>query len=302
MYDIVIIGGGPAGMTAAIYARRNGRSVLLLEKEGFGGQIAFSPRVDNYPGVPYVSGAELAEQMLSQVLALDTDTDIGTVCAIRDENGVKTVLTEEGDSFTGRCVIIAAGARHRQLGLPGETELVGRGVSYCAVCDGAFYPGAAVAVAGGGDSALQEALLLSEICGRVYLIHRRDSFRGEEATVARLKTKENVRFVYNSTVTALNAEKRLKSIEVTNKDGSVATLEVNGLFVAVGRIPENRNFAAVAELDESGYAIAGENCRTKTPGVFVAGDNRQKDVRQLVTAAADGAVAATEAVKYVNEM
>ena len=206
MYDIIIVGGGPAGLTAAIYARRNGKTVLLLEKEGFGGQIAFSPRVDNYPGVPYVSGAELAEQMLSQVLALGTDTDIGTVCAVREEAGAKVVLTEEGDRFEGRCVIIAAGARHRRLGLPGEEELTGRGVSYCAVCDGGFYAGGTVAVAGGGDSALQEALMLSDICRRVYVIHRRTEFRGDVEKQKRLFARENVTVLTPMGITALRQE------------------------------------------------------------------------------------------------
>ena len=199
-------------------------------------------------------------------------------------------------------MIIATGSAARRLGLENEEALIGRGVSYCATCDGSFFRKKKVAVVGGGNTALEDALYMADLADTVYLIHRRDAFRGEDATVARLKARENVRFIYNSTVTALHADKRLRSIEVTNKNGDVSELELNGLFVAVGRIPENRNFAAVADLDEAGYAVAGENCHTRTPGVFVAGDNRTKDVRQLVTAAADGAVAATEAVKYLNAL
>jgi thioredoxin reductase (NADPH) len=302
LYDIIIVGGGPAGLTAAIYARRSGKSVLLLEKEGFGGQIAFSPRVDNYPGVPYVSGAELAEQMLSQVLALDTDTDIGTVCAIRDENGVKTVLTEEGDSFTGRCVIIAAGARHRQLGLPGETELVGRGVSYCAVCDGGFYTGGTVAVAGGGDSALQEALMLSEICRTVYLIHRRREFRGDVEKQRRLAARENVRFLTPMNVTALHEKDGdLTSLTLTDAEtGEERELAVDALFVSVGQVPALEAFADALPLTGDGYAALGEDCTSPVPGIFAAGDCRSKEVRQLTTAVADGACAALAACRFLE--
>ena len=301
MYDIIIIGGGPAGLTAAVYARRAGKNVLVLEATSCGGQIINTPDIENYPVEEHISGYDFGMRLTNQAKALGAEIVMEKAVDIRLNGDDKTVATTKAE-YTAKAVIIATGSASRKLGLENEDALIGRGVSYCATCDGNFFRKKKVAVVGGGNTALEDALYMADIADTVYLIHRRDSFRGEEATVARLKTKENVRFVYNSTVTALNAEKRLKSIEVTNKDGSVATLEVNGLFVAVGRIPENRNFAAVAELDESGYAIAGENCRTKTPGVFVAGDNRQKDVRQLVTAAADGAVAATEAVKYVNEM
>ena len=301
MYDIIIIGGGPAGLTAAVYARRAGKNVLVLEATSCGGQIINTPDIENYPVEEHISGYDFGMRLTNQAKALGAEIVMEKAVEIRLNGDNKTVATTKAE-YTAKAVIIATGSASRKLGLENEDALIGRGVSYCATCDGNFFRKKKVAVVGGGNTALEDALYMADIADTVYLIHRRDSFRGEEATVARLKTKENVQFVYNSTVTALNAEKRLKSIEVTNKDGSVSTLEVNGLFVAVGRIPENRNFAAVAELDESGYAIAGENCRTKTPGVFVAGDNRQKDVRQLVTAAADGAVAATEAVKYVNEL
>ena len=302
MHDVIIVGGGPAGLTAAIYARRNGRSVLLLEKEGFGGQIAYSPRVDNYPGVPYVSGAELADQMLSQVLALDTDTDIGTVCAVREEDGKKVVLTQEGDRYEGRCVIIAAGARHRQLGLSGEEDLVGRGVSYCAVCDGGFYAGADVAVAGGGDSALQEALLLSDICRTVYVIHRRDAFRGEKALQDQLRGKKNVVFRMGFVPQAfLSADGLLTGLVIREKEtGAEESLPLSAVFVAVGSDPQTDAFSALLGLSGAAYLPASEDGATGLPGLFAAGDCRVKGLRQLATAVGDGACAGMAAARYAE--
>lgn len=300
-YDVIIIGGGPAGLTAAVYARRSGKSVLLLEAKSCGGQIINTPDIENYPVEMHISGYDFATRLTEQARALGAEIVLEKATDLRLNGSEKTVTTAK-NAYEGRAVIIATGSAARKLGLENEDALVGRGVSYCATCDGNFFRKKKVAVVGGGNTALEDALYLADLADTVYLIHRRDAFRGEDATLARLKARENVRIIYNSTVTALRADKRLRSIEVTNKDGSVAELEINGLFVAVGRIPENRNFAAAVDLDEAGYAVAGENCRTRTPGVFVAGDNRTKDVRQLVTAAADGAVAATEAVKYMNEM
>ncbi|MBR5423306.1 MAG: FAD-dependent oxidoreductase [Clostridia bacterium] len=300
-YDVIIIGGGPAGLTAAVYARRSGKSVLLLEAKSCGGQIINTPDIENYPVEMHISGYDFATRLTEQARALGAEIVLEKATDLRLNGSEKTVTTAK-NAYEGRSVIIATGSAARKLGLENEDALVGRGVSYCATCDGNFFRKKKVAVVGGGNTALEDALYLADLADTVYLIHRRDAFRGEDATLARLKARENVRIIYNSTVTALRADKRLRSIEVTNKDGSVAELEINGLFVAVGRIPENRNFAAAVDLDEAGYAVAGENCRTRTPGVFVAGDNRTKDVRQLVTAAADGAVAATEAVKYMNEM
>lgn len=299
-YDVIIIGGGPAGLTAAVYARRSGKSVLLLEAKSCGGQIINTPDIENYPVEMHISGYDFATRLTEQARALGAEIVLEKATDLRQNGSEKTVTTAK-NAYEGRAVIIATGSAARKLGLENEDALVGRGVSYCATCDGNFFRKKKVAVVGGGNTALEDALYLADLADTVYLIHRRDAFRGEDATLARLKARENVRIIYNSTVTALRADKRLRSIEVTNKDGSVAELEINGLFVAVGRIPENRNFAAAVDLDEAGYAVAGENCRTRTPGVFVAGDNRTKDVRQLVTAAADGAVAATEAVKYLNE-
>ncbi|MBQ8123316.1 MAG: FAD-dependent oxidoreductase [Ruminococcus sp.] len=297
MYDIIIVGAGPAGMTAAIYGRRAGKSVLVLEAASYGGQIINTPDVENYPSAAHISGFDLATQIYEQAKALGAEFAFEKVTGIEDGD-VKTVVTAK-NRYEGRAVIIATGSENRKLGVAGEDELVGRGVSYCATCDGAFYRKKTVAVVGGGNTALEDALYLADLAEKVYLIHRRDQFRGDETTVARLRERENVELVLNSRVTGLIAEKKLKSVEVTDKDGNTSQLEVNGLFVAVGRVPENQNFASVIELDGAGYAVAGENCRTRSSGIFVAGDNRVKDVRQLVTATADGAVAATEAIKYL---
>jgi len=300
VYDIIVIGGGPAGMTAAIYARRAARSVLVLEAVSCGGQIINTPDIENYPVEAHISGYDFSNRVYEQAKGLGAEFVFEKAVEIKDEGGVKTVITPK-NAYQAKAVILATGSENRKLGLEDEQKLTGRGVSYCATCDGNFYRNKVVAVVGGGNTALEDALYLADLARQVYIIHRRDSFRGEETTVARLKERDNVEFIYNANVTRLIAEKRLKAIEVTDKlDGSVRTVEVNGLFIAVGRVPENQNFASLVELDAAGYAVAGEDCHTGTPGIFVAGDNRTKALRQLVTATADGAMAATEAVKYIN--
>ena len=299
-YDVIIVGAGPAGLTAAIYARRAAKSVLVLEAKAWGGQIINTPDIENYPVAAHISGADFASQLYQQAVGLGAELKLEKVTGVEELGKVKRVRTNLAEYEAG-AVILATGSENRKLGVEREQELSGRGVSYCATCDGNFFRNKDVAVVGGGNTALEDALYLAELANKVYLIHRRDSFRGEEATVALLRKKENVEFVYNATVTALLGEKRLSGIEVTDKlTGEKRTLELKGLFVAVGRIPENESFRSLIEVDPAGYAVAGENCRTKVPGVFVAGDNRTKEVRQLVTAAADGAVAATEAVKFLN--
>jgi thioredoxin reductase (NADPH) len=301
MYDIIIIGAGPAGMTAAIYARRAAKSTLVLEAKGYGGQIIKTPDIENYPVEAHISGYDFATKLFEQTKALGAEFVFEKASGISESGGVWHVATPSG-GYDAKAVIIATGSESRKLGVEGEDALVGRGISYCATCDGNFFRNKAVAVVGGGNTALEDALYMSDIAETVYLIHRRDSFRGEETTVEQLKARDNVKIIYNSTVTKINAEKRLKSIEVTNKAGEVTELEVKGLFVAVGRIPENGDFESVIELDGAGWAASGENCRTKSAGIFVAGDNRAKDVRQIVTATADGAVAATEAIKYIASL
>ena len=301
MYDIIVIGAGPAGLTAAIYARRASKTVLVLEALSYGGQIINTPDIENYPAAMHISGFDFATKVYEQAQELGAEFVFEKVVGIRDDGGTKEVVTED-NTYACKALIIATGSENRKLGIENEEALVGRGVSYCATCDGAFYRGKTVAVAGGGNTALEDALYLSDLAETVYLIHRRDAFRGDEATVNALKERKNVKFIYNSNVTKLIADKRLTAVEITDKNtGAVTTLEINGLFVAIGRIPENQNFAQLIKLDGSGYVEAGEDCLTNVPGIFAAGDNRTKSVRQLVTAAADGAVAATAAVKYVQE-
>lgn len=301
MHDIVVVGGGPAGLTAAIYARRAARSVLVLEAKACGGQILNTPDIENYPVEAHVSGFDFGARVEAQARGLGAEIALEKAVGLRRDGADWVVETANGGGHRARAVILATGSENRKLGLPDEERLVGRGVSYCATCDGNFYRNKVVAVVGGGNTALEDALYLADLAEKVYLVHRRDGFRGEETNVARLKERPNVEFVLNATVTRLVAEKRLQAIEVTDvRDGSVRTIELKGLFVAVGRIPENQNFASVVALDAAGYVVAGEDCRTGAPGVFVAGDNRTKSLRQLVTATADGAVAATEAVKYVT--
>ena len=300
-YDIVIVGAGPAGLTAAIYARRASKTVLVLEARAWGGQIINTPDIENYPAAAHISGADFANDLYNQAAALGAEVKLEKVTGLKDLGRTKLVRTAQNEYEAG-AVILATGSENRKLGVAREQELTGKGVSYCATCDGNFFRRRDVAVVGGGNTALEDALYLAELANKVWLIHRRDSFRGEEATVARLREKANVEFVFNSTVTALLGDKRLTGVELTDKlTGEKRMLEVKGLFVAVGRVPENESFRSLIELDEAGYAVAGENCRTRVPGIFVAGDNRTKELRQLVTAAADGAVAATEAVKYLND-
>ena len=298
MYDIIIVGGGPAGLTAATYARRARKSVLVIEKNAFGGQITCSPKVENFPSVISISGTELGDRLLEQAMEQGADAELEEVVSV-SAGEVKTVKCQSGAEFQARAVIIAAGAKPRMLGLPREEELIGSGVGFCAVCDGAFYKGRPVAVNGGGNSALQDALLLAETCSRVYLIHRRDSFRGEARLVDALRAKENVDFVMNASVVELLGESELTGI-VVEQQGQRWEIAVEGLFVAVGHQPDVNLFENLIELDKGGYALSGEDCLTGTPGIFVAGDCRSKSVRQLTTAMADGSVAALAACAYLD--
>ena len=299
MYDVIIIGAGPAGLTAAIYARRAAKSVLVLEAKSYGGQIINTPEIENYPAAPHISGFDFATRIYDQARALGAEIKFEKAVSVED--GEEKKVTTKKNVYTARALIIATGSENRKLGLENEDSLVGRGVSYCATCDGSFYKGKTVAVIGGGNTALEDALYLADLAEKVYLIHRRDGFRGEEATAERLRARGNVEFILNANVTRLIADKRLEAVEVTDKiSGEKRVVAVNGAFIAVGRIPENQNFASILKLDEAGYFPAGEDCRTELPGIFVAGDNRAKAVRQLVTAAADGAAAATAAVNYLN--
>ena len=297
--DILIIGGGPAGLTAATYACRAGKRVLVLERNAFGGQITWSPRVENFPGFLSVSGAELGDKLLEQAMAQGAEVELDEAVSLCRAGEGWEVRCDSGARFSARSVILATGARPRPLGIARDEELTGCGVCYCAVCDGAFYQGKDVAVCGGGNSALQDALLLSESCRRVCLIHRRDSFRGEQKLVEALRRRENVEFVLNARVEALLGGDELSGVTLTQY-GERRSLAVEGLFVAIGHRPDLGLWSEYLALDEAGYAASGEDCRTKSPGLFVAGDCRAKGVRQLTTAAADGATAALAACAYLD--
>ncbi len=299
IYDIGIIGGGTAGMTAAIYGQRAGKQTVIIEAMNYGGQITASPNVENYPGIASVSGAEFSMNLLDQAMKLGAETELEQVTGIREEDGIKVIETE-GKEYPCRAVIIATGVTHRHLGLEKEEKLVGAGVSYCATCDGAFFKGRDVAVIGGGNTALQDAEFLSNYCNKVYLVHRRDEFRGEAGLVEPLKRKENVEFVLSATVKELVGENVVEGLVLNNKKtGEDFQISVSGVFVAIGQVPENQAFAGLVRLDESGFVEASENCVTSCEGIFAAGDCRTKEVRQLTTAAADGAVAALAACKYI---
>ena len=299
MYDVVIIGAGPAGLTAAIYIRRAAKKVLVLEAKVYGGQIVNALDIENYPAEEHISGYDFATKLYNQAKNLGAEIVFEKVISIEANGKQKKVITTD-NVYEAGSVIIATGSENKKLGLPNEDQLIGKGISYCATCDGAFYKNKKVAVVGGGNTALEDALYLADVAEKVYLIHRRSEFRGEDSTVSRLKGKENIQFVLNSNVTKLNAGNKLESIEVASTDGKVRTIEIDGLFVAIGRIPESKAFANLIKLDDAGYIEADEKCHTNVDGIFVAGDSRTKDVRQLVTAVSDGAIAATEAVKYIG--
>ena len=302
MTDIIVIGGGPAGMTAALYALRNGKSVQVLEKHGFGGQITHSPRVENWPGTAQMSGNAFADAFLEQILAQGADIDLAEALRVEDRGDTKAVYTEDGQVREARAVILATGVRHRMLGLPGEAELVGEGISFCAVCDGDFFTGKTVCVAGGGNSALQEAILLAGKCEKVIMLQDLDAFTGEKRLQDVLFARGNVEKHTGVRITGLETENgELCGVTVEDrKTGEAGRVACDGLFVAIGLIPENAAFAPLAELDRWGYFASGEDCLTRTPGVFVAGDCRSKAVRQLTTAAADGAAAALAACRYLD--
>ncbi len=303
MYDIIIVGGGAAGMTAALYALRNGKTALVIERQGFGGQITHSPKVENYPGTLQMSGNEFADRMLDQILNQGAQIELETVVAVEDRGDHKVVRTEEGSAFEGRAVVLATGVKHRMLGLEGEEELVGEGISFCAVCDGDFYTGQTVCVAGGGNSALQEAVLLAEKCREVVILQDLPQLTGEQKLQDALAKKDNVRAICDTKIDRLITEDgALRGVGIESRTtGEKRDIACDGLFVAIGLIPENGPFAALADLNDWGYFDSDERCLTKTPGLFVAGDCRSKGVRQLTTAVADGATAALAACRYLNE-
>lgn len=302
MYDIIIAGAGPAGLTAALYALRANKTVLLLEKSNFGGQMTFSPKIENYPGFKEISGTELADSLFEQVLAQGAEFELEEVTKIEGDSE-KTVFTDSG-KYMCKAVIIATGAKHRLLGVENEEKYVGNGISFCAVCDGAFYEGKDIIVVGGGNSALQEAILLSDLCKSVTVVQNLADFTGEKKLVDLLKSKPNVKFIFNTVIKKfIGTDDELTGAVVKNEQTDEETeMSFDGAFVAIGLAPDNKAFGDVARLDNYGYIDADEACLTKTAGIFTAGDCRTKKIRQIATAVADGAVAALAACNYIDEM
>ncbi len=296
MYDIIIIGAGPSGMSAALYALRANKKVLLLEKECFGGQIINASNIENYPALPNVSGYDFATNLYNQIKSLGVILKYEEVLEVTDK---KEVITTK-DTYKGKNIIIATGLKKRKLNLENEDKLLGRGISYCATCDGNFYKNKNVAVIGGGNTALEDALYLSNIASKVYLIHRRDNFRGEKKLISEVKEKNNIELILNSNITKIIGEDNLNSIEITDNRNNISKLEIDGLFIAIGNIPDNNRFKNIIDLDENGYIIANANLKTKTDNIYVAGDTRVKTLRQLVTATSDGAIAVTEITKEME--
>jgi len=299
-YDIVIVGAGTAGLSAAIYAVRAGKSVIVLEATTHGGQIVNTPEVENYPGIQKISGFEFANNLYKQAKSLGAEVIYEKVIGI-EVNGEEKIVHTTKEDYQAKAVILATGAKNRPLGLEHEKEWIGAGISYCAICDGMFYRGKDVAVAGGGNTALENAIFLTNYCRKVYIIHRRDAFRGEEKLLQTLKEKPNVEFVLNANITRLIGEDGVDGVEVEDKNThEKRVIDVMGLFVAIGQMPENSEFINVVDLDKGGYIEAKEDCKTKTKGIFTAGDCRTKKVRQLATAASDGAIAALAACEYIG--
>jgi thioredoxin reductase (NADPH) len=301
VYDVIIIGAGPAGMTAALYALRAGRRVLLLEELIYGGQVANTPEVENIPSISRIDGVEFSMNLYNQIVELGAEFTFEGAESVEDKGDTKVVVSNAGQRYEGKTLIIANGAKRRKMEVEGEERFSGRGVSYCATCDGAFFKGQETAVVGGGNTALEDAIYLSALSSRVHLIHRRDTFRGSQILVDRVLALPNVEIHYDCIPQAVIGEDAVTGLSIKNvKTGAIQTLPVSGIFVAVGTVPDNRRFLPLVELDEAGYILAGEDCLTKTPGIFVAGDTRKKHLRQIVTASADGAVAATMAIQHIG--
>ena len=296
MYDIIIVGCGPAGMTAAIYAARAGKKVLVFEAKNYGGQIAKASIVENYPGVETTDGYTLATTMYNQVINLGVEVKFEMVKRITKE---KEVITSNG-TYRAKAIILATGAENRRLNLPNEVEFIGSGVSYCASCDGQFFKGKDVAVVGGGNTALEDTNYLSELCNKVYLIHRKETFRGDDSLVEEVKLDQNVEIIMNSNVTALEGNGKLEKIIIKDNSDNIREINVDGLFIAVGQQPKNELFADVVELDEKGYIKAHDEVYTSAKGIYVAGDTREKELKQLTTAVSDGSLAATIAIREME--
>lgn len=297
MWDIIIVGAGPAGLTAALYALRANKKVLIFEAKTYGGQIINAASIENYPGIEKISGFEYATNLYNQVKKLGAEFKFETVIRVDED---KNVITNKG-TYRAKSIILSTGAENRKLKIDGEEELVGRGVSYCATCDGNFYKGKTVAVIGGGNTALEDALYLSNIANKVFLIHRRDEFRADDKYVQKVKEQENIELILNANVVKFKGDSKLQSIVIKNNDESIFEIELDGIFIAVGQEPKNEIFTNIVDLDDKGYIISDDGVHTKVKGIYIAGDSREKSLRQLTTAVSDGAIAATIAIKEAKE-
>ena len=298
MYDVIIIGAGPAGLTSALYLGRANKNVLVLEAKSYGGQIVNANKIKNYPGIEEISGYDFSTNLYNQVKKLGIDIKYETVLRIKED---KTVVTNN-EEYKTKAIIIATGSENRKLNIEKERDFVGKGVSYCATCDGNFYKEKVVAVNGGGNTALEDALYLSDIAKEVYLIHRREEFRGENTYLEDVRKKNNIKLILNATISSLNGSDRLESITIKDEDDKEQVIKVDGLFIAIGQEPKNEIFSNVVDLDSRGYIIATDDVHTKTSGIYVAGDARVKNLRQLTTAVSDGSIAATVAIKEMNKL
>ena len=297
MYDIIIVGCGPAGMTAALYALRANKKVLIFEAKAYGGQILKASIVENYPGVETTTGVDLATKMYEQITKLGAEVKFEMVKRITKE---REVITDSG-TYQGKTIILATGAENRRLNIPGEVEFIGKGVSYCASCDGHFFKGKDVAVVGGGNTALEDTNYLASICNKVYLIHRSNSFRGDDFLVDEVKTDNNVEIIMNTNVVGISGSDNLEKITIKDKEENTRDIDISGLFIAVGQQPKNELFADIIELTDKGYIKSSDGVHTNVPFIYVAGDTREKELRQLTTAVSDGSIAATVAIKEMKE-
>ena len=299
MYDIIIIGAGPAGLSASIYAKRSNKNVLVFESSHPGGQIVNALKINNYPAISEISGYDFASNLYNQTKSLGVEFKFESVLNIKNYEDYKEVITSK-DTYKCKSIIIATGSSNKTLDIKGEKELIGKGVSYCATCDGAFFKGKDVCVVGGVNTSIDSAIYLSALVNKVYLVHNKSEFKADESLVNELKKKDNVELILNSKIVKINGTDKLESITIVNEEGSEFDKNISGLFIAVGRTPQNDFIKDLIKTDEQGYIITDEKCHTNIDGIFASGDNRVKDLRQLVTACSDGAIAATEAVKYVN--
>ena len=300
MYDIIIIGAGPSGMTAGIYSGIARKKVLLLEKEAYGGQILKANCIKNYPGLDNVSGIDYAQKLYNQVKELNIDIKFESALEVKNYDKFKEVITNK-NSYKTKTIIIASGAKNRKLGLNNEDKLIGKGISYCATCDGMFFKDKEVAITGGGRTAIDDALYLSNICKKVYVIYRQKEFKFDSINLSNLRKKDNVEFIFNTNIIDINGNEKLESIVLKENDiDDTTTLKIDGLFIAIGHIPVSEMFNNLIKTDEKGYIISNEECTTNIEGIFVAGDIREKNVRQLTTACSDGTIAAINACKYIE--